>query len=88
VIASAPPPPLLSPQPPPPKSTNAFKLWLEALDMGAYFASFERHGFNKLNYVLLSTLNDDELRKLICIEKRRSVTDDCCSPRFSCCRSE
>jgi hypothetical protein len=54
---------------PPPKSTNAFKLWLEALDMGAYFEAFERQGFDKLNYVLLSTLTDDELSSLIGIEK-------------------
>jgi molybdenum cofactor biosynthesis enzyme MoaA len=37
--------------------------------LAVYFAAFERHGFDKLNYVLLSTLNDDELSSLIGVEK-------------------
>jgi hypothetical protein len=52
-----------------PKSTDAFKNWLNALDMGHYFASFERHGFDKLNRVLLSTLTDEDLQTLIGVDR-------------------
>jgi len=52
-----------------PRSTAAFRLWLEALDLGCYFDAFVREGFDKLHYNLLSTLNDDEMRTLLGIEK-------------------
>jgi hypothetical protein len=54
---------------PPPKSTDAFKNWLISLDMGHYFASFERLGFDKLNRVLLSTLTDEDLQTLIGVDR-------------------